>query len=150
MKRNILSILIIWVIIVIAFLNIIPVKAVNNNEKPLPIWKLYLPAMRSGHISSPGIVTFNKNEVIVYFPNVPLEYEGSDGLIWISGVAGNNFLQEIELNWAGKIGDMGKWTGIVPPVPYGAYYYLKNGLIFYNGYGNPAFIPESEVTWLNP
>jgi len=39
MKRNILSILIIWVIIVIAFLNIIPVKAVNNNEKPLPIWK---------------------------------------------------------------------------------------------------------------
>jgi hypothetical protein len=143
MKKNILFILIIWAIISVAILNILPVKAINNNEIPLSIHKLYLPVLR-GKYTPPTIVRFDQNEVIVHFQNVPDEYVGSYGLIWITGVAGNNFLQEIELNWVTKIGTLGIWRGIIPPVPYTAYYYLKNGLIFQNGYGNPAYIPDSD------
>jgi hypothetical protein len=146
-KKSLFSIFIIWIIIFVALLNILPVKAINNNDAPLPIYKLYLPFV--GYKSSPEITFFNENEVIVRFPNIPNEYTGSYGLIWITGVAGNNFLQEIELNWVGKTGTTGEWRGIIPFVPYAGYYYLKNGLIFYNGYGSPALIPESKYTWLN-
>jgi hypothetical protein len=128
MKRNILSILIIWVIIVIAILNIFPVKA-----SPTDV---------------PTIFIFNQTTVLVSFQNVPVEYEGSDGLIWLQRVA-DPWQQEIELTWVTKNGTVGLWKGTIPPVPISGYYYLKNGLIFYNGFGNPALIPESEYKSLD-
>jgi len=140
MKRNtLLSVILIWLI---AGLSIFSFSS-KATAMPLPIYKLYLPIIH-GAYTPPTIVKFDQNEVIIHFKDVPKEYEGSDGLIWISGVAGNNFLQEIELNWVTKIGTLGIWRGIIPPVPYTAWYYLKNGLIFYNGYGNPAYIRDSD------